>query len=160
MANANIRKALNSYDQGGVEQLVDTASPHKLICMLYEGALKAVMMARFHMQNNEVAAKGAAISKAISIIEEGLRVSLDKGGAGGELAGNLDALYEYMSSRLLLANLRNDMVALDEVQGLMSQLRDAWVAIDQPQAAAATGTGTGTGAAPEQRNSPLSYGRV
>lgn len=156
MANANIRKALSSYDQGGVEQLVDTASPHKLICMLYEGALKAVMMARFHMQNNEVAPKGAAISKAISIIEEGLRVSLDKSGAGGELAGNLDALYEYMSSRLLLANLRNDMVALDEVQGLMSQLRDAWVAIDQPQAAAVAGTS----AAPEQRNSPLSYGRV
>ena len=86
------------------------------------------------------AAKGSAISKAISIIDNGLRASLDKE-AGGEIAANLDALYDYMSRRLLHANLKNDVTIIDEVHGLLADLRGAWVEIgdkvQQPQQVAA-----------------------
>lgn len=154
MANATIRKALNSYGLGGLEQEVEAASPHKLICMLFDGALKAIMLARARMHDKDVAAKGEAISKAIAIIEEGLRLSLDKNGPGAEIAANLDNLYEYMSARLLVANLKNDVMALDEVQFLLGQLRDAWATIDKPQQAAAEP------AAQAIPRVALSYGRI
>ena len=83
------------------------------------------------MKNGETAAKGRAISQAIAIIDSGLRASLDKT-AGGEIAVSLDALYEYMSNRLLIANLNNDPAILEEVSNLLSQLREAWEAIGSP----------------------------
>lgn len=77
------------------------------------------------MENGNIAAKGTAISKAIDIISNGLAASLDIE-KGGELAERLAALYEYMSSRLLWANLKNDLSALDEVATLLSEIQDAW----------------------------------
>jgi flagellar protein FliS len=123
--NAMSHSALNAYSQVGVENSIASASPHKLVMMLFDGAILAVFRGKAFMQQGNVAAKGESISKAIAIIEEGLKVSLDEE-AGGELATNLKALYEYMSNRLLMANIRNDVEGLDEVSRLLGELKTAW----------------------------------
>jgi flagellar secretion chaperone FliS len=118
----------NAYAKVGIETGVSTASPHALIVMLFDGALVAVNSAMHHMRTGSVRDKGMAISKAIAIIDTGLRASLDKS-VGGEIAVNLDALYEYMSRRLVIANAQNDPAILEEVRGLLSDLKGAWDAI-------------------------------
>lgn len=118
----------NAYAKVGIETGVVAASPHKLIVMLFDGAIVAISNAVHHLGTGEVASKGQAISKAIAIIENGLRASLDKK-AGGEIAVSLDSLYEYMTSRLLQANLENSVVMLTEVQNLLRDLKTSWEAI-------------------------------
>lgn len=127
----------NAYAKVGVETGVVAASPHKLIVMLFEGALVSVAAAASQMRAGKIAEKGQSISKAISIIESGLRASLDKK-AGGTIAANLDSLYEYMCHRLLLANLKNQPEALDEVHGLLKDLKQAWESIGSTSADTAT----------------------
>ena len=122
------QSGVNAYAKVGMETGVTSASPHKLIVMLFDGALVAVSSAIVHMKAGNIPAKGAAISKAIMIIDSGLRAALDKK-AGGEIAEGLDALYEYMGSRLLQANLKNQVDILEEVQRLLGDLRGAWNAI-------------------------------
>ena len=146
MNNHPGRSALNQYQKVGLQSAVEQASPHRLIQMLMEGALSRIASAIGHMTRGETEAKGRQISLAISIID-GLRGSLDQD-KGGEIATNLDRLYEYMSHRLLEANLKNDPGMLTEVQSLMRQIKSGWDAIsDQgrttgtnvPQEAAAAG---------------------
>ncbi|MDC8759300.1 flagellar export chaperone FliS [Janthinobacterium fluminis] len=127
-------KGAHSYAKVGLETSVVAASPHKLIVMLYDGALVAVLSAQMHMKSGNIPEKGKAISKAIQIIDNGLRASLDKE-VGGQIAEGLDALYEYMSARLLTANLKNDPAILEEIQGLLTELRDTWNAIGTAPAA-------------------------
>lgn len=122
-----------AYRKVGLETQIDSASPHKLVVMLFDGALVAVSSARYHMENNEIAEKGKAISKAIDIIANGLQAGLNQE-VGGKIAQNLDALYDYMGRRLLHANLRNDLAALKEVTGLLQELRSAWEQIADDQA--------------------------
>ena len=129
----NSRAAINAYANVGLSTDVMSADPHKLTSMLFEGALLAIAKAGHAMKQGETAAKGQSISKAIAIIGEGLNASLDKE-IGGELARNLSALYDYMVSRLIAANLKNDKAALDEVARLLSELKDAWDSIG-PQVA-------------------------
>jgi|EP01034_Spumella_vulgaris_P038752 flagellar secretion chaperone FliS len=116
---------VNAYAKVGMETGVVAASPHKLIVMLFDGALVSISTALMNMRSGNIGEKGKAISKAIMIIDSGLRAALDKK-VGGEIAEGLDALYEYMSSRLLTANLKNDPAILEEVQRLLTELRDAW----------------------------------
>lgn len=118
----------SAYAQVGAETGVEAASPHQLILMLYDGALLALRTASTAMAQNDIPKKGASISKAIDIISNGLKVSLDLE-SGGEIAARLDALYEYMADRLLYANLHNNPAALDEVSELLAGLRDAWQGI-------------------------------
>lgn len=120
--------AAQAYKQVGVETGVEAATPHQLIVMLFDGALLAIANAGASLQAKNAAEKGHAISRAIDIISAGLKASLDKD-KGGELAQNLDALYDYMCTRLLQANLRNDQSALDEVSKLLADIRSAWVEI-------------------------------
>jgi flagellar protein FliS len=122
------KRGVNAYANVGLETSVASASPHKLIVMLYDGALVAVMSALMHMKAGNIPEKGKSISHAITIIDSGLRASLDKS-AGGEIAEGLDALYKYMSARLLSANIHNDVAALEEVQRLLADLRETWNAI-------------------------------
>jgi flagellar protein FliS len=119
----------NAYAKVGVETGVVAASPHKLIVMLYDGAILSLGMAMQHIRAGQTAAKGQSISKAIAIIESGLRASLNKQ-VGGEIAINLDNLYAYMVKRLIEANLGNDEAMLEEVQRLLQDLRDTWNRID------------------------------
>ena len=110
-----------------------SASPHQLITMLFDGAKTAIAMARHHMANKEIAAKGKAISKAINIVDNGLKASLDAeagGAAGAELVGNLSALYDYVIQRLMQANLRNDPALLEEAERLLESIGSAWREID------------------------------
>ncbi|MGV6857379.1 MAG: flagellar export chaperone FliS [bacterium] len=118
------KQGTDAYKQVHRVSGVEAADPHKLVDMLMGGALENIASAKGHMQRNEIAEKGQCISKSISIIE-GLRGSLNHE-QGGEVSGNLDALYEYMESRLLKANLQNDTEALDEVISLMIEIRGAW----------------------------------
>lgn len=115
----------NAYAKVGLETGVVAASPHQLILMLLEGAMTAIVSAGVHMQARETEKKGNAISKAIMIIENGMRASLDKK-AGGEIAASLDSLYDYMGRRLMLANVHNDEAMLKEVHGLLAGIKSAW----------------------------------
>ncbi len=127
----NSKTAIQQYTRSSRQADVAAATPHRLIQMLLEGALEKIAVAKGHMERNEIADKGKAISWAIDILE-GLRTSLDQE-AGGELAANLDALYEYMSVQLVEANISNDPAKLDEVSGLLKQIKSAWDAIaDDP----------------------------
>jgi flagellar protein FliS len=108
---------------------VTDADPHQLVQMLLDGALGKIAVVKGLMTRGETAKKGEVIGQAISIIG-GLRSSLDLS-AGGELAANLDDLYEYMERRLLTANLKNDVTILDEVTTLLREIKAAWESIPQ-----------------------------
>lgn len=127
MNMAKLHSAVKQYNQVGVASGVEQASPHRLILMLMEGALDKVAMAKGFMERKDIAKKGSHISWAISIID-GLRASLNKD-SGGEIADNLDDLYDYMIRRLLRANIENNADLLDEVISLLRSVRDAWVQI-------------------------------
>ena len=122
------QRGANAYAKVGLETGVVAASPHKLIVMLFDGALAAVRSAAVHMTARDIEKKGLAISKAINIVQNGLRASLDKQ-AGGQIAESLDALYEYICTRLVSANVTNQPAMLDEVIALLADLKGAWEAI-------------------------------
>lgn len=148
-------RAMNAYTKQNVESAVAGASPHQLISMLYDGSIRFINSAKFHMQNGDIPQKGLAISRAIGCIESGLRGALNKENGGG-LADNLDALYDYMSNRLVMANIKNDMAALDEVTTLLHELKDGWDQIGlQPEPPKAPPAPS----APSSRD-PNSYGKA
>jgi flagellar secretion chaperone FliS len=118
----------NAYARVGVETGVMGASPHRLIVLLYQGARQAISQARMHLQQGNVAGRGMAISKAIRIVESGLQQSLNLE-VGGEIAQRLNALYSYMTRRLLEANIQQSEAMLVEVDGLLATLEEAWVGI-------------------------------
>ena len=117
-------KGTQAYAQIGVESAVMSASQQQLVTMLFDGVLSALVRASLFMQDNNQQGKGVSLSKAINIIENGLRVSLDEE-SKDELTQNLIALYSYMVRRLLQANLRNDVSAVEEVEALMRNIADA-----------------------------------
>lgn len=119
------KSAVQAYARVGLETGVASANPHQLIVMLFEGALLAISTAKLQMQQKQIAEKGLSISRAIDIISCGLKASLDKT-SGGDLTEKLDALYDYMCSRLLYANLQNNVAALDEVARLLGEIKGAW----------------------------------
>jgi flagellar protein FliS len=125
----NMNSAMNEYKNAGANAEVMDADPHRLIQMLMEGALDRIAIAKGAMQQKNPAVKGERISSAITIIE-GLRHSLNKD-AGGELAMNLDDLYEYMASRLMEANIKDDVEMLDEVADLIRKIKSGWDEIPQ-----------------------------
>lgn len=124
----NTARGISAYNKVGLESGITAADPHKLISMLFQGAILAVANAKNGMLRKDTAAKGAAISHAIAIIGEGLHASLDKS-VGGELVEHLGSLYEYMVRRLVTANLNNDTAILDEVSKLLGELKEAWESI-------------------------------
>ena len=120
----NAIAAMRQYQQVSVHSGIMDASPHRLVQMLMEGALEKIALAKGYMTNNEIANKGENIGKAIAIVG-GLQGSLNHD-SGGEIAANLNRLYDYMSTRLVIANLRNDAGILDEVTGLMVDIKMGW----------------------------------
>jgi len=131
MSYARAYSAAQQYGTVGTEAAVAEADPHRLIQLLLEGALVRIAAARDHLQRGELARKGECIGQAMSIID-GLRASLNVE-EGGEIARNLDNLYEYMSHRLLEANLKNDAARLEEVIRLLGDIKGAWVSIAPSQ---------------------------
>ena len=128
--------AAQAYARIGLETGVAAASPQRLIVMLYDGALAALAEARAHITAGRTAQKGRAIGKAISIVDEGLKAALDVG-QGGDIARSLMQLYGYVSRRLLIANLRDDVALIDEANQLLTELRGAWATLAEREAAPA-----------------------
>jgi flagellar protein FliS len=124
MAN---NRAMREYQQMNTRFAVESASPHRLIQLMMERVLTKIAIARGHMERGAVSEKGKHIGDAIGVIS-GLRASLNHK-ADARMCGNFDALYDYMSRRLLEANLRDDTKILDEVAGLLRELKEAWDAI-------------------------------
>ena len=118
----------NAYARVGVETGVMGANPHQLILMLYQGARRAIAQARMHLQQGNIGPRGEAIGKALAIIGSGLQASLNME-VGGEVAARLDALYSYLTRRLLEANLEQSDAMLLEVDGLLATLEEAWIGI-------------------------------
>jgi len=123
----NASVAMKQYQSVGVHSGVMDASPHRLIQMLMEGVLQRIAQAKGNVKRKEIADKAVNITKAINIVA-GLRSSLDAE-KGGEIAANLDSLYDYMLHRLMLANARSDEEILDEVSTLMISIKLSWDSI-------------------------------
>ncbi|MDX1588903.1 MAG: flagellar export chaperone FliS [Oleiphilaceae bacterium] len=116
--------ALQQYQQVNTQTSTMDADPHRLIQLLFNGALERIYMAKGKIQQKDYAAKGTLIGKAIEIVS-GLRGFLDFE-KGGELAGNLEALYDYIERGLLEASIRNDEAKLDEMAKLLRSVKDGW----------------------------------
>ena len=127
---AKMNSALSSYSDYGYNSEIEYADPHRLIQMLFEGALKRIAFAKGAMQRKQIAEKGKFIGQTIEIVG-GLRASLDKE-RGGDVAANLESLYEYIGRQLVVANLKDNEQILDEVSGLLSDVKIAWDAINAP----------------------------
>jgi flagellar protein FliS len=121
MAN---QSGLSQYQQVQVNASAETASPHRLIQMLMEGALQRMAEAKGAMLRSSIAEKGTAIGKASAIVM-GLRTSLNFD-EGGDLALNLDDLYEFIIYKLTQANLHNDMVAIDDSVKVLKTIKEGW----------------------------------
>lgn len=125
----NAMAALKQYQTVNTQAQAAEASPHRLIQMLMEGGLSRIAQARGAMERQQLGLKGELLGKSIAIIC-GLRESLDHR-QGGELAANLDSLYEYMIARLTEANVSNEPAILEEVSGLLRNVKMGWDAIAQ-----------------------------
>ncbi len=119
------RQAAHVYANVGLQTGAMSASPHQLIVMLFDGARAALKKARRAIEQQDLAGKGQALSKAIDIIERGLAAALDYE-RGGELARQLGALYDYMVRTLMRANLHSDAALITEVETLLDTIGSAW----------------------------------
>jgi flagellar secretion chaperone FliS len=120
---ANMR-AIESYGEVRASTGVAKSNNVELIMMLFDGLLESIATARGHIQHRNIAEKSKALARASRIVL-GLQGALDFD-RGGDLAQNLNELYGYVTRRLLHANAHNDLSALDEVHGLISEIRGAW----------------------------------
>jgi flagellar protein FliS len=114
-----------AYRQVDLESDIRGADPHRLIVLLFDGAESALRQALVQLEANDIIGKSASLTKAIEIILSGLSASLNTD-EGGELAHNLKALYDYMASRLMHANIRKDTAAIREVLHLLGEISSAW----------------------------------
>ncbi len=126
-----MNQGAQSYHKVAVESGVDSASPHTLIKMLFEGAIARLHNAVTCMENQQIERRSELISSALSIIG-GLQGSLDLE-KGGALAENLDGLYDYMQRQLFRATVDNDASLIAEVVGLLETLKEGWTAMDLAQ---------------------------
>lgn len=124
-------RAASAYKRVAVETSVQGADPHTLVGLLFDALLQSIAAARGAMERGDTAAKGAAVGKAVRILEEGLKAGLNLR-EGGEIAANLRSLYDYSTLRLTQANLRNDPAALEEVSKLIEPVAQSWKLIAGP----------------------------
>jgi len=131
-------RAASAYQRINVETSMHTIDQHQLVSLLYDGVLTSIAAARGALSRGDVLTKCNSIAKAVRILEEGLMTALDRN-AGGVLAQNLGAVYDYCLRRLILANARNDDAMLQEVTRLIEPIAQGWNAMKggQPGAAAA-----------------------
>lgn len=121
---AAYRNPAATYNQVRVESGVAAARPIDLVIMVYDGAIETLGRAAVQLRANDIAAKNASITRAIRIIDEGLRAPLDM--RAGEVAANLAEVYDYMMRRLLQGSVRNAPAMIEEVRGLLLDLKSAW----------------------------------
>lgn len=121
------KTALSQYQRISTQTGVVDADPHRLVQLLLDGAIDRIAQARGALAAGDAAATGEALGKAVGIIS-GLQGCLDKQ-QGGEIADNLDRLYDYMTLRLMDVHAEKDPAPLDEVSGLLATIRSGWEAI-------------------------------
>ncbi len=131
-------KPIAAYQQIDREADIRGSDPHRLILLLFRGAIAALEKSKPSIAANDIAGKSQLITQAVAIIQDGLRASLDLQ-QGGELAQNLNALYGYMVTRLISANIKNDVAAIDEVLKLLGEIGGAWEEIAAPNGDPGTG---------------------
>ena len=119
------QQSVRAYAQVGLETEVLSASPEHLITLLFNGARTAMLQARLHLEQGNIAGRGQSLSKAIDIVDSGLKMAVDTE-KGGELARNLVATYDLILHNLMLANLRNDAEKLTLAERLLTDIADAW----------------------------------
>jgi flagellar secretion chaperone FliS len=107
------------------EVAVTTANPIQLVIMLYDAAICSLKEAREHIDHKNIAGRSRSINKCISIISE-LQSCLNLK-AGGEIAGSLNQLYDYMKRRIFCANVEQSIKPLAETEVLLENLRSAWI---------------------------------
>lgn len=118
----------NAYSSISLESQIAGASPHQLIVLLYDGAINAMKRAEIYFQSGNIARRGEMLSRAINIIDNGLRAGLDHE-KGGRIAEELESLYEYISRTLLEANLNKSAEKLPHLIALMTEMSETWQAI-------------------------------
>ena len=123
----NAKSALGAYKTTKNDLAVTDASPQKLIALLLDRALEHVSMAKGAIDRGEVADMGEAIGKAMTIISS-LQASLNFE-QGGDIANNLNSLYDYLTQQLLKATSEKNVDYLREVSGLLSEIKDGWDSI-------------------------------
>ncbi len=116
-------KAMASYGSDNLASQASVANSVALIQMLFDGFIESINAAKGHLQHGAIQEKCKSLSRASRIVL-GLQGALDFQ-KGGELASNLDELYSYVTRRLLHANAQNDLQILEEIHGLMSEIRQA-----------------------------------
>jgi flagellar protein FliS len=118
-------RSANAYKVVGEETLVAGASPHQLVSMLFEALQQSLLSAKGAILSGDIPTKGRSISRAVRILEEGLKASLDVD-RGGNLAVNLRSLYDFCIFRISEANLRSDAAMIDEVIRIIHPVSDGW----------------------------------
>ena len=118
-------RSANVYKSVGLETAVTGASPHHLVSLLFDALQQSLASAKGAILSHDIPAKGKAISRAVRILEEGLKAGLDAK-KGGDLAANLRSVYDYCIYKITEANFRNDANLIDEVIGLIRPVADGW----------------------------------
>lgn len=119
----------NAYTAVSLDSQIAGATPHQLIVLLYDGAINAMRRAEIYFQSGNIARRGEMISRAINIIDNGLRAGLDHE-KGGQIAAELESLYEYISRTLLEVNLNKSGENLPHLISLMTEMQETWQAIN------------------------------
>jgi flagellar secretion chaperone FliS len=127
MSALNYSYVSSQYSQVNASSAVYLQSL-KLVNMLYNTAIEKISISRVCLQSGNVVDKCKYLNQALKIIDA-LQLNLDKK-QGGEIAQNLDRLYEYMYMRLVHANVNNDLAVMDEVSGMLNKLAAAWREIE------------------------------
>nr|WP_217479212.1 flagellar export chaperone FliS [Enterobacter chuandaensis] len=115
----------SAYTAVSLDSEIVGATPHQLIVLLYDGAINAMKRAEIYFQSGNIARRGEMISRAINIIDNGLRAGLDHE-KGGKIAEELESLYEYISRTLLEANLNKSGENLPHLISLMTEMSETW----------------------------------
>ncbi|MDT8992892.1 flagellar export chaperone FliS [Curvibacter sp. APW13] len=118
-------RAASVYKRVNVETGIESASPHQLVVMLFDALQQYLLAAQGAMERGDVALKCQKMGAAIRVLDEGLRGALNLE-QGGDIARNLDAVYEFCVNRLTVANLKNDPQAITEVMGIMAPIASGW----------------------------------
>lgn len=126
-----MHRATKAYQQVNISSEIEQASPHRLISMLFEGALKQTATAKGAMSRNDIEGRGLAISRAIAIVGE-LQACL-KDLDTNPVSANLFALYEYVLRCLLESNAQGSIDKLDEVLNILVEIKSGWDAIPEDQ---------------------------
>ena len=123
--NAMLRQRfLQQYAQTSVQTGVESATPHRLVQMLYEGALDRIAQAKGAILRKDIEAKANLTNRVMDIITH-LQSSLELE-KGGEVAENLYRLYDYMNRQVFAASRDNDPAKLEEVASLIREIKSAW----------------------------------